>query len=63
MYTCQCEGLQMGQSSGVLSKEVAALWEVSFNRGVPVIPYSRGYALYNIPHTRGKRPQIKDRIY
>ena len=24
MYTCQCEGLQMGQSSGVLFKEVSA---------------------------------------
>ena len=23
MYTCQCEGFQMGQSSGVLLKEVA----------------------------------------
>ena len=26
MYTCQCEGCQMGQSSGVLLKEVAAFW-------------------------------------
>ena len=25
MYTCQCEVLQMGQSSGVLLKEVAAI--------------------------------------
>ena len=25
MYTCQCEGLQMGQSSGVLLKEVATI--------------------------------------
>ena len=24
MYTCQCEGLQMRQSSGVLFKEVSA---------------------------------------
>ena len=24
MYTCQCEVLQMGQSSGVLFKEVSA---------------------------------------
>ena len=24
MYTCQCEGLLMGQSSGVLFKEVSA---------------------------------------
>ena len=24
MYTCQCKGYQMGQSSGVLFKEVAA---------------------------------------
>ena len=24
MYTCQCEGLQMGQSSGVLLEEVSA---------------------------------------
>ena len=24
MYTCQCEGLQMGQINGVLFKEVAA---------------------------------------
>ena len=25
MYTCQCEGLQMGQSNGVLLKEVAVV--------------------------------------
>ena len=24
MYTCQCEGLQMGPSNGVLFKEVSA---------------------------------------
>ena len=24
MYTCQCEGCQMGQSNGVLFKEVSA---------------------------------------
>ena len=24
MYTCQCEGCQMGKSSGVLFREVAA---------------------------------------
>ena len=24
MYTCQCEGLQMGQNNGVLFKEVSA---------------------------------------
>ena len=35
MYTCQCKGCQMGQSSGVLFKEVAAfqrcpLIEVSY---------------------------------
>ena len=33
MYTCQCERLQMGQSNGVLLKEVA---EVSFSRGFTV---------------------------
>ena len=26
MYTCQCKELQMGQSSGVLFKEVSAFW-------------------------------------
>ena len=37
MHTCQCEECQMGQNSGVLLKEVAAIIsEVSFNRGFPV---------------------------
>ena len=36
MYTCQCEGLQMGQSIGVLFEVVSAFSEVSFNRGFPV---------------------------
>ena len=31
MYTCQCEGFQMGQSNDVLLKEVAVFWKV-FNR-------------------------------
>ena len=33
MYACQCEGLQMGQSNGVLfDKEGFCISEVSFNR-------------------------------
>ena len=37
---CQCEGLQMGQSIGVLLKEVAAInSDVSFNRGFTTIVY------------------------
>ena len=35
MYTCQCEGLQMGQTGGVLF-EVFCISEVSFNRGFTV---------------------------
>ena len=30
MYTCQCKGLQMGQSSGVLFKEVSAFQRCPF---------------------------------
>ena len=30
MYTCQCEGFQMGQSSGVLLKEVAGFHRFPF---------------------------------
>ena len=26
MYTCQCKGCQIGQSSGVLLEAAAALW-------------------------------------
>ena len=26
MHTCQCEGCHMGESSGVLLEELAALW-------------------------------------
>ena len=37
MYTCQCEGCQMGQSSGVLSKEVASFWRCLL---IEVFPYS-----------------------
>ena len=37
MYTCQCMGYQIGQSGGVLLKEVAAYSEVSFNRGIQCI--------------------------
>ena len=36
MYKCQCEGLQMGQGSGVLFKEVFFISEVSFDRGFTV---------------------------
>ena len=35
MCTCQCEGPQMGQSNGVLFKEVSA-FQRSFNRGLTV---------------------------
>ena len=26
MYTCQCEGFQVGKSNGILLKEVATYW-------------------------------------
>ena len=35
MYTCQCEGIQMGQHNGVLFKEVC-FSEVPFSRGFTV---------------------------
>ena len=34
MYTCQCEGLQMGQSSGDLFKEVSAFQRCRLNKGI-----------------------------
>ena len=35
MYTCQCKGCQMGQSSGVLLKEVAAYQRCPLVEGSP----------------------------
>ena len=47
MYTCQCEGLQMGLGNGVLLKEAAAFWRF------PLIEVSPGHTklLSNSPPT------------
>ena len=46
MYTCQCEGLQMGQSNGVLFKEVSAFWRYPLIEvSLYVHMYVRNYCL------------------
>ena len=41
MYTCQCEGCQMGQSSGVLLKAVTAFQRCPLIENSLYVPSSR----------------------
>ena len=52
MSMCQCEGLQMGQTSGVLFEEVLCISEVSFNKGFIV---QCGCACINLPKTHNQK--------
>ena len=47
MYTCQCDGFQMGQSSGVLLKEVSAFQRCPLIE-VPLLQYSILFTFTNI---------------